>query len=60
MAAKIPVFIEAVGVKSEYLQDGCSVCFCYDYWVDARLQIRVVRSIFSVIGCVCYKEREYT
>ena len=45
-------------MTSEYPQDGGSVCYFYDYCVDARLQNCVV-----CCGCVmsdsCHAEREY-
>ena len=44
--------IEAVSVISEDPQDGGSVCCCYDYCIDARLQNCAVRCILHAIGCV--------
>ena len=48
-------------MMSEHPQDGGSVCCCYDYCVDARLQKCVVRCVLRVIGCgmsdACHAER---
>ena len=43
--------IEANSVTSEDPRDGGSVCCCYDYSIDVRLQNCVVRCVLRVIGC---------
>ena len=49
--------------NQECPQDGDSVCCCYNYHVDVRLQNCVVRWVLRLIGCMvsiaCYVEREY-
>ena len=50
-------------MTSEYPQDDGSVYCCYDYCIEAQLQICVLHCVFCVIGCVmsgtCHVEREY-
>ena len=54
---------ELVSVTSEYPQDGDSVCYCYDYPVDAQLQNCVLRCVLRVSRCImsdaCHAEWEY-
>ena len=52
--------IEAVGVKSDYHQDGGRVRFCYDYRVNARLKNCVVCRNLRVIGSFMYIWNDYT
>ena len=50
-------------LTSDYLQDGNSVCCCYDYCFDTQLQNCVVRCVLRVIGCAvvgaCHTGQEY-
>ena len=45
-------------------QDGGSVCCCYEYHVEMRLQNCVVRCVLRIFWCVmsnaCHWEQEYT
>ena len=49
---QLMVYIEAVSVTSEYPQEGGSVCCCYDFHVDTRLQNCVVHCVLCVTRCV--------
>ena len=47
----------------DYPQDGDSVCCCYDYCIDMRLQDCVMYCVLHVIRCAmsdaCHAEPEY-
>ena len=50
--SSLNIHIKVVSVTSENPQDGGSVCCCYDYHVDVRLQKCEMRCVLGTLGCV--------